>query len=206
MPTATMPKNNASSGALTTFWSMISEGSDSAVTAIIKASATQADALANQRFGNRQVPKISAYIGMPSTVASGTDHQFSWPSSASIQPGGNPVVDGRANADADQYVEPHAGENIADLRPGELRAIAARQLFLRDVEHRVCIDKGFDIALHLRPADQRAAEHRQHQTDQHVGDGNRPLKMLASRITEARSTSGEEIRKAKVTPAAGRSW
>ncbi len=36
-------------------------------------------------------------------------------------------------------------------------------------------DERFDITLHLRSADQRAAQHGQHQADQHIGQGNRPV-------------------------------
>ncbi len=89
MPTTTVLKNSASSGALTTFLSMISEGSDSAVTAIMNASTVpRPTPLATRASAIGRVPKISAYMGTPTRVASGTDHQLAWPSSDSIQAAG----------------------------------------------------------------------------------------------------------------------
>ena len=68
---------------LTTRLSMMIEGKDSAVTAIMKASTVPSPTpLPTSASAIGSVPKMSAYMGMPISVASGTDHQLSCPSSA----------------------------------------------------------------------------------------------------------------------------
>ena len=86
MPDATIPTNMTNSLVLTTFLIMMIDGSDNAVTAIIKANTvpmptpfkTKASAIGN-------VPNISAYIGIPTTVASKTENGLLAPKTASIK-------------------------------------------------------------------------------------------------------------------------
>ena len=78
MPVVTMPTKVRSRGVLTTFFNNTIDGSERAVTAIIKAKAvpmptpliTSASAIGN-------VPKISAYMGTPTRVARGTEYHLS---------------------------------------------------------------------------------------------------------------------------------
>lgn len=73
----TIPAKVTSNLVFTIFLSIIIDGSDRAVTAIIKARAvpiptpyrTNASAVGS-------VPKISAYIGIPTIVASGTEYHY----------------------------------------------------------------------------------------------------------------------------------
>src|SRR5690606_19506644 len=70
MPTVTTAMKVASSGSLITRLIMINEGSDSAVTAIMKANTVpRPTPLPARASAIGRVPNISAYIGMPTTTA-----------------------------------------------------------------------------------------------------------------------------------------
>lgn len=89
IPAVTMPMNTDKSRHRTTRFSIIIDGKDNAVTAIINVNAvprptpfsTKASAMGN-------VPKMSAYIGTPAMVATKTDHHLSCPSSAEMNSSG----------------------------------------------------------------------------------------------------------------------
>ena len=77
IPTATIATNNAKSLGLTAFLSIIIDGSESAVTAIIKDRTVPTPTpFANKASEIGIVPKISAYIGIPTTVAIKTENGF----------------------------------------------------------------------------------------------------------------------------------
>ena len=89
MPVVTIPANITRSLIFTTFLSKIIDGNDSAVTAIMNANAVPIPTpLRTSASAIGSVPKISAYIGTPTSVASGTDHQLFWPIRALISSAG----------------------------------------------------------------------------------------------------------------------
>ena len=74
MPTVQIPINKAKSLGLIALRSIIIEGSDNVVTAIIKASiAPNCAPLYQRASATGIVPKISAYIGTPTKVAKTTE-------------------------------------------------------------------------------------------------------------------------------------
>ncbi len=86
---------------LTTFFNIISEGSDNAVTAIMKLRAvpmptpfvTRASAMGN-------VPKISAYMGIPTSVAKKDRIPLVLSKKGANNILWNPIMDERSNSDA----------------------------------------------------------------------------------------------------------
>jgi len=73
IPADTMNTKIAKSLGFTTLLSIIMEGSDKAVTAIINDNTVPTPTpFANNASAIGRVPNISAYIGMPTTVASNT--------------------------------------------------------------------------------------------------------------------------------------
>ena len=86
MPPVQIPIKRASSFGFTTFRSMTRDGRDKVVTAIIKDKIAPSCApFANKASATGMVPKISAYIGTPTSVAKMTENGLSLPSAASIQ-------------------------------------------------------------------------------------------------------------------------
>ena len=78
MPVATIPAKITSSFVLTTFFNIIIEGRDRAVTAIIKDKAVPIPTPFRTRASAMgRVPKISAYIGTPTKVAISTEYHLS---------------------------------------------------------------------------------------------------------------------------------
>ena len=89
MPTEQMAMNSASSLGLTALRSMIMEGRDSVVTAIMKDNTVPSCApLYNSAYAIGMVPKISAYIGTPISVASTTPKGFLLPSTVTTHSSG----------------------------------------------------------------------------------------------------------------------
>ncbi len=85
IPTDTMNTKIAKSLGLTTLLSIIMEGNDRAVTAIINDSTVPMPTpLANNASAIGRVPNISAYIGMPTAVASNTANGFLPPTTFSM--------------------------------------------------------------------------------------------------------------------------
>ena len=77
MPTVQTPMNNARSFGLIALRSIMSEGSDKVVTAIINDKMVPSCApFDNSASATGIVPKISAYIGTPTTTASNTPNGF----------------------------------------------------------------------------------------------------------------------------------
>lgn len=85
MPPVQIPMNKASNFGFTAFRSIINEGKDKVVTAIIKDKIAPSCApLANKASATGIVPKISAYIGIPTRVAKITENGLLLPSTVSI--------------------------------------------------------------------------------------------------------------------------
>lgn len=77
IPTVTIPTNKANSFSFTAFLSIIIDGNERAVTAIIKDNIVPSPApLANKLSATGIVPNISAYIGTPTSVAKITENGF----------------------------------------------------------------------------------------------------------------------------------
>ena len=80
MPTVHIAMKIPSNFGLTAFRNMITDGSESVVTPIIKDRATPSCApFASRASAIGIVPKISAYMGTPTAVASGTAYQVCFP-------------------------------------------------------------------------------------------------------------------------------
>ena len=85
IPPVQIPRNKASNLGFTAFRSIIIEGRDKVVTAIIKDKIAPSWApLANSASATGIVPKISAYIGTPTRVAKITENGLLLPSAVSI--------------------------------------------------------------------------------------------------------------------------
>ena len=85
IPTVTMPTKIISNLLLTTFFSSIIEGNDRAVTAIMKAKTVPIPTpLVTRASAIGKVPKISAYMGIPTKVAITTENAFFSPNMAVI--------------------------------------------------------------------------------------------------------------------------
>eukprot|EP00831_Metopus_contortus_P077961 TRINITY_DN7444_c0_g1_i3.p4 TRINITY_DN7444_c0_g1~~TRINITY_DN7444_c0_g1_i3.p4 ORF type:complete len:137 (-),score=6.13 TRINITY_DN7444_c0_g1_i3:191-601(-) len=77
IPTDTIPTNIPNNFLLTTLLSIIIDGSDSAVTAIINESTVPIPTpFPNKASAIGSVPNISAYIGIPTTVAIKTENRL----------------------------------------------------------------------------------------------------------------------------------
>jgi len=80
IPTDTISTKTPSSLGFTAFLSMIIDGRDNAVTAIIKDKIVPSPTpFENNASAIGNVPKISAYIGIPTTVAISTENGLSLP-------------------------------------------------------------------------------------------------------------------------------
>lgn len=89
IPTETMPMKIANNFGFTTFLSKIIEGKESAVTAIIKDSAVpRPTPLRTKASAIGRVPKISAYMGIPTKEATRTEYHLSFPKIAEIKDSG----------------------------------------------------------------------------------------------------------------------
>ena len=89
MPPAQMPVNRASSRGFTALRSMTREGNERVVTAIMKDSTVPSCApLASRASAMGMVPKISAYMGIPTRVARITPRGLSLPSTAAMRSSG----------------------------------------------------------------------------------------------------------------------
>ena len=78
MPTATIPKKRPNNFGLTTCFSMTIDGKDNAVTPIMKESTVpNPTPFATSASEMGSVPKISAYIGTPTNVATNTEYHLS---------------------------------------------------------------------------------------------------------------------------------
>ena len=76
IPIVTITVNVSNSLGFTAFLSIIREGRERAVTAIIKDKTVPSQApLANKLSATGIAPKMSAYIGTPTKVARGTEYQ-----------------------------------------------------------------------------------------------------------------------------------
>jgi len=85
IPIVTTPIKIAKSFVLTTFFNIIIEGRERAVTAIMNARAVPTPTpFVTKASAIGKVPKISAYIGIPTTVARSTEYHLSCPSIAVI--------------------------------------------------------------------------------------------------------------------------
>lgn len=85
IPRVTIPAKIAKSFIFTTFFNKIIEGSERAVTAIIKDNAVPIPTPFNTKASAiGKVPKISAYIGTPTIVANNTEYHLSWPRTADM--------------------------------------------------------------------------------------------------------------------------
>ena len=85
IPKVTMPTKKASSWGLIAFLIIIIEGRDKAVTAIMKDRIVpMPTSLAKRASAMGMVPKISAYKGMPTTLARNTDKGLFSPSTVCI--------------------------------------------------------------------------------------------------------------------------
>ena len=77
IPVVTIATKVTNSGNFTTFFNIIIEGKDNAVTAIMKASTVPIPTPFNTKASAiGKAPKMSAYIGIPTKVASGTENRF----------------------------------------------------------------------------------------------------------------------------------
>ena len=86
MPTAQIVINTASSLGFTALRSIIMDGKDNVVTPIIKERTTPSCApFANSASAMGMVPKISAYMGIPATVAMITPKGLPVPSALTIR-------------------------------------------------------------------------------------------------------------------------
>lgn len=86
MPPVQIPIKRESSLGFTAFRSIIRDGRDNVVTAIIKDKIAPSCApLANKASATGIVPKMSAYMGMPTSVAKITEKGLLLPSAVSIQ-------------------------------------------------------------------------------------------------------------------------
>ena len=83
IPVTTKPTNTPNNLFFTTFLSMTMLGNESAVTAIMKDKAVPIPTpLETKASAMGKVPKISAYMGTPTKVASGTEYHLSTPKTA----------------------------------------------------------------------------------------------------------------------------
>ncbi|MPN10744.1 hypothetical protein SDC9_158041 [bioreactor metagenome] len=89
MPAVTMLAKMISNFNFTTFLSMIMEGRERAVTAIMKDRAVPSPTPFKTRASAMgRVPKISAYIGIPTTAAIRTEYHLSCPNTADMTSSG----------------------------------------------------------------------------------------------------------------------
>ena len=85
IPVATIATNIVNNLGLTTLLSIIIDGSESAVTAIIKDNTVPIPTpFPNNASAIGNVPNMSAYIGIPTAVASNTAKGLSFPTTVSI--------------------------------------------------------------------------------------------------------------------------
>ena len=84
-------------------------------------------------------------------------------------------MDQSANQNAAQDVQPDLVNNLEHLIAAEQNPILARHCRCVDLDQFAGKDKGFDVFFHLQAADRRAANDRQNQADDDIGNRDLPV-------------------------------